>query len=504
MEKFLSPFKVGLVVILSALSFVFFFSSVKKGISDDSKSYTVYALFEDATGLTEKSRVQIAGITVGEIKKITLDTTGTKAKVEIKLRGDVPLKSDGTIAKKNSSILGDSYLEVTTGVKGIPISNGMMIDNALESASMGGMMNKFDAIASDIKDMTGELKKVMVDQNNMESIKAIIGNIETITEKIDKLMDKNNEKIDFIMDDIKTLTQTITQLTPIYTKQVEQILVNLNKTTTSLDGVVNENKDYITSILISINKMLNNTKSKMGSVQDSIDNLEQITENISSITGKINNGEGTVGALVNSDKLYNDVDDIMGSASDFVDNITSIQTIIDMTSVYFFKIDGGYHDFGVRFQPKLNKYYYVGVTGSPFDVLTSKSTTKTTQANIKSSLTEEVYEDTISFTLYMAYSLYFFTMKYGIFESSAGTGFDFNLFGNDLLLLTRINEFGKKELPNLTVSMRYYFFKQFYLNAGSFYMLDSAKRDYFFGLGATFNDKDLKSIFTVAPSVSTK
>ena len=62
--------------------------------------------------------------------------------------------------KKNSSILGDSYIELTTGIRP-PVLKSGEIKLVRETSSMAGMMNKFDGIAGDIKEMTESLKLII-------------------------------------------------------------------------------------------------------------------------------------------------------------------------------------------------------------------------------------------------------------------------------------------------------------------------------------------------------
>ena len=78
MKELVTPFKVGLLVIISVISFIWTFGQVREGVGENEAGYEVYAIFDDV-GLAEKSRVTIAGINVGQIKKIEL--AGTEAKV---------------------------------------------------------------------------------------------------------------------------------------------------------------------------------------------------------------------------------------------------------------------------------------------------------------------------------------------------------------------------------------------------------------------------------------
>ncbi len=501
MEQFFTPFKVGLLVILSVFSFFFFFNSVKKGIGDNQSSYQMYALFSDATGLTEKSRIQIAGINVGEIKRIALDESGIRAKITITLKGEIHLKSDATISKKNSSILGDSYLELTVGIIGNPLLHNSELKNVVEVPSIGGMMDKFDDIAGDIRDMTKELKKIIADQNNIDSVTSIIKKLDEITKQLNDVLAKNNNKIDLIMDNINTFTKQITQWSPNFEKQFGDILNSTNQTIKSASSILKDNQEHFSSILKNLDKILADSSGEMDSIGNSVKNINSITENVDDITGKISRGEGTVGALISSKKVQTDVESMINTASEFTDSFTSLRTIIDAHSEYMVRLGGANHDFGVRFQPSPNKYYFLGVTSSPFDVKTSSKKTVIQKDGSIEENKETVYEDTLSWNVYLAMRFYFLTLKYGIFESSAGFGADIDFIKDKFILSTRFNDFFE-DYPNVRLGLRYYVGKHLFLNTGGYYLFDSSKRDFYLGIGATFYDKDLKSIFTVAPSIN--
>ena len=123
MKNIITPFKVGLLVFASFFALIWMFGQVKEGMDDDEAGYRVYAVFDDVGGLAEKSRVTIAGIAVGQIESIEL--AGDKAKVWIRMT--VPLKTDARVAKRQASLLGEYFLQVTPGYLGDDLTEGDQI-----------------------------------------------------------------------------------------------------------------------------------------------------------------------------------------------------------------------------------------------------------------------------------------------------------------------------------------------------------------------------------------
>src|SRR4051812_34449969 len=90
--------KVGVTVLLIVLLSFFAFKFVSKGIGGGG-GYQVWALFHDATGLVDKSQVQVAGLNIGEITDRRLE--GPLARITIRIRSEVKLWSNATVFKKS-------------------------------------------------------------------------------------------------------------------------------------------------------------------------------------------------------------------------------------------------------------------------------------------------------------------------------------------------------------------------------------------------------------------
>src|SRR5688572_6254160 len=108
--KFMTPFKVGLLVVGSVVTFVVFLQIVSTRQLASTDSYEVWALFDDVLGLERQSPVQIAGIDIGRIKEVELYEG--KAKLTLEIDGSVALYEDASIEKVSISLLGDYKLAV--------------------------------------------------------------------------------------------------------------------------------------------------------------------------------------------------------------------------------------------------------------------------------------------------------------------------------------------------------------------------------------------------------
>jgi phospholipid/cholesterol/gamma-HCH transport system substrate-binding protein len=89
--------------------------------------YTLYAIFDDITGLKAHDRVEIAGVMVGKVSALSL--RGTRPQVSMQLDDGIEVDEDATAAIKTNGIIGDKYVAITAGSGGKKLRNGDTIRN---------------------------------------------------------------------------------------------------------------------------------------------------------------------------------------------------------------------------------------------------------------------------------------------------------------------------------------------------------------------------------------
>ena len=103
----------ALALVVGLLSY--FLVKVTNERSSAREGYTLWATFHDAAGLFQKSRVQTAGIPVGQIEKRELDPERPVARVTIRLLPGTVVWENALVSKKSASLLGEFYLEIDPG-----------------------------------------------------------------------------------------------------------------------------------------------------------------------------------------------------------------------------------------------------------------------------------------------------------------------------------------------------------------------------------------------------
>ena len=173
MFSFLAKIKaetlVGLLIISGVVLVIY--SSIKvTGFKDfQGEGIIVYAYFEDVTGLSPKTAVRIAGIKVGRIELISLD--GNRAKVSMLIFSGYQIPVDSKATIKSLGLLGDKYVEISTGVANIQLQDGEII--ATQNAK--GLENAIE----NLTDLSASLKRIA--EKNESDIRELISNLKVFS-----------------------------------------------------------------------------------------------------------------------------------------------------------------------------------------------------------------------------------------------------------------------------------------------------------------------------------
>ncbi|MGM0535946.1 MAG: outer membrane lipid asymmetry maintenance protein MlaD [Pseudomonadota bacterium] len=109
---------VGLFMLAGILGLVFLGLRVSGvSLSLPSESFRLEANFANIGGLKPRARVTMAGVTVGRVEAIELDTDWYDARVVMELDGELEgqLPEDSTAAILTAGLLGEQYIGLSVG-----------------------------------------------------------------------------------------------------------------------------------------------------------------------------------------------------------------------------------------------------------------------------------------------------------------------------------------------------------------------------------------------------
>lgn len=118
----ITQFIVGVFALLGIAALAFL--SIRLGRVDllPTPGYTIYANFDNISGLKTGDLIEIAGVRVGKVSAIELKDN--RARVGLRMDEGIDVDSDAIAAVKTSGIIGDKYVSVALGGGDKTLHNG--------------------------------------------------------------------------------------------------------------------------------------------------------------------------------------------------------------------------------------------------------------------------------------------------------------------------------------------------------------------------------------------
>jgi phospholipid/cholesterol/gamma-HCH transport system substrate-binding protein len=135
---------VGMFVLIGLLCLAYL--SIKLGKMEllGGNHYQVFADFDSVSGLKSGASVEVAGVEIGRVNKITLDPTSSdKARVFMQIQGGIKLQDDVIAAVRTSGIIGDKFIQLKPGASDKIIASGGRIRDTESSVNLEELISKY-------------------------------------------------------------------------------------------------------------------------------------------------------------------------------------------------------------------------------------------------------------------------------------------------------------------------------------------------------------------------
>lgn len=484
-----------LTIVVAAISFALFkYVSERMGAGE---GIVVFADFRDAMGLTEKSQVQAAGIRVGQIetKQLAANQFGQPvARISIRVDPKVKLYESAVAAKRSASLLGQFYIELDPGlpvtmVDGVEVrhrqlKNGDVIKNVIEPTTIPAIMDEVGRTLPILQD-------ILRDVRQMTS-----GSIAQAADNLNKLIANNSVTLERLLNRVDNIAANIENITTKEADDITASIKNVREITESIKTLVGTSGDTVQSTGSEI-------KTSVQKLQRSIDTLDKSLRNVEKITGKVAEGEGTVGRLLTDDTIARNVESFTEDASTFVRGLTRLQTIVGLRSEYNFLANTFKNYVSITLAPRPDKFYLIEVVDDPRGFRREVRRIRETSQGATVSENEVTVTEQMRFTFQFGKRIGPVAGRFGIKESTGGLGLDLYLLDDRLVLSTDVFDTRSNVYPRVQGRAALAVYKRnVYLIGGADDLFNYTRSeggagaffDWFFGAQIVFNDQDLKSL----------
>ena len=106
-------------------------------------TYSLFARFTTVGGLRAGSPVDMLGIEVGQVGRLTMDQKDQKAVVEIRIQKDIKVYDDAIASIKTEGLIGDMFLSIDPGGAGKLLGPGGTITETQPAVDIVDLIGKY-------------------------------------------------------------------------------------------------------------------------------------------------------------------------------------------------------------------------------------------------------------------------------------------------------------------------------------------------------------------------
>ena len=271
--------KIGLLAIIAIMVLVFGINYLK-GINILNDNRNFYAVYENIGGLKVGDPVMVNGYKVGMVSDLTLlIEKNQNLLVTINIEKEFEMPSNTVCKIVNQDLLGTKGITLILG----DASDLLELGDTLISDIEGTLQSAVNAQILPLKNKAEEL----------------IGSIDSVMIIITAVLNKNTRES--LRNSFQSLDETF---------------LLMSSTMLKVDSLVNKNDERISKVVQNLESITTNLESSNGEIKTILTNFATLSDslvkadivetlrNVSEITSKINNGEGSIGLLLKDDKIY--------------------------------------------------------------------------------------------------------------------------------------------------------------------------------------------------------
>jgi phospholipid/cholesterol/gamma-HCH transport system substrate-binding protein len=281
--------KAAFFVLSTILLFIFGFNYLK-GSSILDKQKTIFAVYDEVDGLLVGANVMINGLSIGNVTELDFLPNSTKIIVTLKVKDKLNFSSKSTASIYETGVLG-----------GLAIS----IEPLFERESI---VKTGDTLMSSVRPGLTELINRQIEPLSRQ-LQSTITSVDSIFTGASNVLNRQTQEE--IKESISVLTSAI--------NAIKNSSVIIEETLSSKNTQINNTLDNFEKISAN----LSNVSDELNSfgLTSLLSNLEVSVDGISSIVDKLDSDDSTLGKLINEDEVYDNLNSSIESLNILINDI---------------------------------------------------------------------------------------------------------------------------------------------------------------------------------------
>ena len=364
--------RIGALVLVGIVLFIGFVLSIGKRSTLFQEKYSLWASFNSTEGLAVGSPVRLAGVTVGNVTRITFGREPRDRRIAITLsverRVQDRIREDSVASIGTIGLVGDKVLEITVGSYDRPILQAGAKLASVDPPDYLQLLQKGDRILDNVTRISASLdeflsgggkteKRTLNDalrslQTTLVEIEKgqglahdliygkegaqLLGRVDNMAQTLERLakaietergllhaliytpeeetlgrLTRTLDRADELLKDVKDGPGMLHAL--IYDRDGAELIARLGRTSERLDafvGSLQEGKGLVPSLLFDPERV-----KVLDDLQAAAAGLRALTGDLQAVVARLRQGEGTIGALLEDPTVYEDLSALLRGAN---------------------------------------------------------------------------------------------------------------------------------------------------------------------------------------------
>jgi phospholipid/cholesterol/gamma-HCH transport system substrate-binding protein len=286
--------KIGAFTVISVAILILGYSFLKGNdvFTTENRFYSTYSTVD---GLSVSKPVLVNGFPIGRVSHMTLQSDGrTLVEFKIEPKYDIP---KNTLAKlEGTDLLGSKAIIFELGDSKVMAED----KDTLRSYVKGGIAESLQPVQKKAEMIVAKLDSILSSVNNI------------MNPRFQKNIDRSFTSIANTLQSLEGTSKKVDNLVGVQSVHINNILANVE----SISANLKNNSVYLTHTMANFNKVSDDIAAS--NIKQTLENANKAVADLQATITKVNNGQGSLGLLLNDDKMYNNLKDASANLNQLI------------------------------------------------------------------------------------------------------------------------------------------------------------------------------------------